>query len=102
VESLYGGRHGFLQFVKAAHKRGIGIILDVVYNHFGPDTGLDLWQFDGWHADDKGGIYFYTDWRAETPWGYTRPDFGRPEVRQYIWDNVRMWVHECRVDGLRV
>lgn len=102
VESLYGGRHGFLQFVKAAHKRGIGIILDVVYNHFGPDTSLDLWDFDGWHQDDKGGIYFYNDWRADTPWGNTRPDFGRPEVRQYIWDNVKMWLHDCRVDGLRV
>ncbi len=102
VESLYGGRHGFLQFVKAAHQRGIGVILDVVYNHFGPDTSLDLWQFDGWHQDGKGGIYFYNDWRAETPWGNTRPDFGRAEVRQYILDNVKMWMHDCRVDGLRV
>jgi 1,4-alpha-glucan branching enzyme len=102
VESLYGGRHGFLQFVKAAHERGIGVILDIVYNHFGPDTSLDLWQFDGWHQDDKGGIYFYNDWRAETPWGNTRPDFGRSEVQQYLLDNVRMWMRDCRVDGLRV
>jgi 1,4-alpha-glucan branching enzyme len=102
VESLYGGRYGFLQFVKAAHQRGIGVILDVVYNHFGPDTSLDLWQFDGWHENGKGGIYFYNDWRGITPWGNTRPDFGRYEVRQYILDNVRMWMHECRVDGLRV
>jgi 1,4-alpha-glucan branching enzyme len=102
VESLYGGRHGFMEFVRAAHRRGIGVILDVVYNHFGPDKSMDLWQFDGWHKDDKGGIYFYNDWRAETPWGNTRPDFGRPEVQQYIVDNVKMWVHDCRVDGLRV
>ncbi len=102
VESLYGGRHGFMQFVKTAHDRGIGVILDVVYNHFGPDENLDLWDFDGWHEDGKGGIYFYNDWRAETPWGNTRPDFGRPEVRQYILDNIKMWMHDCRVDGLRV
>ena len=102
VESLYGGRLGFMKFVKEAHKRGIGIILDVVYNHFGPDTNMDLWRFDGWYNDDKGGIYFYNDWRAETPWGNTRPDFGRPEVQQYILDNVKSWVHDCRVDGLRV
>ena len=102
VESLYGGRHGFVEFVKAAHARGIGIILDVVYNHFGPDTNMDLWQFDGWSENDKGGIYFYNDWRAETPWGSTRPDFGRPEVRQYILDNVRMWLEDCHVDGLRI
>jgi 1,4-alpha-glucan branching enzyme len=102
VESLYGGRYGFLQFVKAAHGRGIGVILDVVYNHFGPDESLDLWQFDGWSENNKGGIYFYNDWRAETPWGSTRPDFGRFEVRQYILDNIKMWMHDCRVDGLRV
>jgi 1,4-alpha-glucan branching enzyme len=102
VESLYGGRRGFLQFVKEAHKRGMGVILDVVYNHFGPDSFLDLWQFDGWHEDGKGGIYFYNDWRSQTPWGNTRPDFGRTEVQQYILDNVRMWMHDCRVDGLRV
>lgn len=102
VETLYGGRHAFLEFVKAAHARGIGVILDVVYNHFGPDTHLDLWDFDGWHEEGYGGIYFYNDWRAETPWGNTRPDFGRQEVRQYISDNITMWIHDCRVDGLRV
>jgi 1,4-alpha-glucan branching enzyme len=101
VESLYGGRRGFLEFVKAAHERGIGVILDVVYNHFGPDD-LDLWQFDGWQQDGKGGIYFYNDWRAKTPWGNTRPDYGRQEVRQYILDNVKMWLHDSRVDGLRL
>lgn len=102
VESLYGGRRGLLELVKAAHDRGIGIILDVVYNHFGPDTNLDLWQFDGWSQDGMGGIYFYNDWRAETPWGNTRPDFGRREVSQYIIDNVKMWLHDCHIDGLRV
>lgn len=102
VESLYGGRHAFMEFVKAAHKRGIGVTLDVVYNHFGPDEKLDLWQFDGWSENDKGGIYFYNDWRSKTPWGDTRPDYGRPEVRQYILDNVRMWLQDCHLDGLRV
>src|SRR5262249_52472003 len=46
--------------------------------------------------------YFYNDWRAKTPWGNTRPDFGRMEVQQYILDNVHMWLRDCRVDGLRV
>jgi 1,4-alpha-glucan branching enzyme len=100
VESLYGGRHGFMELVKAAHQRGIGIILDVVYNHFGPET--DLWQFDGWNQDGKGGIYFYNDWRSATPWGDTRPDFGRSEVRQYILDTVQLWLNDCHVDGLRL
>jgi 1,4-alpha-glucan branching enzyme len=101
VESLYGGRKQFLEFVKKAHQKGIGVILDVVYNHFGPGGGLDLWQFDGWNQDGHGGIYFYNDWRSDTPWGATRPDFGRLEVRQYITDNVRMWMKDCHLDGLR-
>ncbi|MDQ3123494.1 MAG: alpha-amylase family glycosyl hydrolase [bacterium] len=102
VESLYGGRQLFMEFVKAAHMLGIGVTLDVVYNHFGPGEGLDLWQFDGWNQDNKGGIYFYNDWRSETPWGQTRPDYGRREVQQYILDNVKMWLHDCHVDGLRL
>jgi 1,4-alpha-glucan branching enzyme len=88
--------------VNAAHNKGIGVVLDVVYNHMGPDSDLDLWQFDGWSQDGKGGIYFYNDWRSKTPWGDTRPDYGRPEVRQFIYDNVRMWMHDCHLDGLRV
>ncbi|MCU0667590.1 MAG: alpha-amylase family glycosyl hydrolase, partial [Patescibacteria group bacterium] len=102
IETLYGGRQEFLNLVKQAHQKGIGIIVDVVYNHFGPDESLDLWQFDGWHQDNKGGIYFYNDWRADTPWGNTRPDYGRPEVQQYLIDNVAMWLNDCRVDGLRM
>jgi 1,4-alpha-glucan branching enzyme len=101
VESQYGGRHKFLEFVNAAHRRGISVILDVVYNHLGP-SNLDIWTFDGWSQDGKGGIYFYNDWRSKTPWGDTRPDYGRTEVRDYILDNVRMWMYACHVDGLRV
>ena len=47
VESDYGGPAGFKRFVKAVHEAGMWVILDVVYNHFGP-SDLDLWQFDGW------------------------------------------------------
>jgi 1,4-alpha-glucan branching enzyme len=76
-------------------------IFDVVYNHFGRG-GLEhcLWQFDGWSENGKGGIYFYNDDRSHTPWG-DRPDYGRPEVRQYIRDNALMWLHEYHADGLR-
>lgn len=102
VESLYGARGEFLSFVDEAHKRGIAVILDVVYNHFGPNDHLDLWQFDGWSENGKGGIYFYNDWRSQTPWGDTRPDFGRMEVRQYVLDNAKMWLHDAHLDGLRL
>ena len=101
VETDYGGPLAFKRFVKRAHKHGIGVILDVVYNHLGP-SDLDLWQFDGWSENDRGGIYFYNDERAQTPWGDTRPDFGRGEVRQYLLDNVWMWLEEYHLDGLRL
>lgn len=100
VESVYGGPDGFKQFVKAAHVHGIAVLVDVVYNHLGP-TDLALWRFDGWSENGKGGVYFYNDHRSQTPWGDTRPDYGRGEVRQYLRDNALMWFEECRVDGLR-
>lgn len=100
VESSYGGPEGLRAFVAAAHAAGIAVILDVVYNHFGP-SDLDLWRFDGWSENDGGGIYFYNDWRRETPWGATRPDYGRGEVRQFIRDNALFWLGEYGLDGLR-
>ncbi len=100
IESDYGGPTAFKTFVKAAHEHGIAIILDVVYNHLGP-SDLDLWQFDGWQENEMGGIYFYNDERAHTPWGATRPDYGRSEVRQFLRDNALMWFEEYHVDGLR-
>ena len=99
VEHAYGGRRGLLDYVKACHEKGIGVILDVVYNHFFNET--DLWQFDGWSENNRGGIYFYNDQRGDTPWG-GRPDYGRTEVRQFILDNVAMWLTEFKIDGLRV
>ena len=101
IEQDYGGPNGLANLVKAAHHRGIGVIMDVVYNHFGP-SDMDLWQFDGWSQNDKGGIYFYNDHRSSTPWGDTRPDYGREEVRQYLRDNALMWIEKYRCDGLRM
>ena len=101
VESAYGGPDAFKRFIKAAHEQGLAIILDVVYNHFGP-SDLSLWQFDGWSPkDDTGGLYFYNNWRARTLWAHTRPNFGLPQARQYVEDNVRMWLEEFHLDGLR-
>jgi 1,4-alpha-glucan branching enzyme len=101
VESALGGPQGLYQFVKAAHAQGIAVLLDVVYNHCGPGD-LDLWRFDGWsEPGHNGGIYFYDDDRAQTPWGGTRPDYGRGEVRQYLRDNALFWLNKYRLDGLR-
>ncbi|MEI6207894.1 MAG: alpha-amylase family glycosyl hydrolase [Desulfuromonadales bacterium] len=100
VALAYGGPLAFKKFIKRAHQEGIAVILDVVYNHLGP-SDLDLWQFDGWSENNRGGIYFYNDERSITPWGETRPDYGRGEVRQYLLDNVMMWLDEYHVDGIR-
>ena len=96
---MFGTPKDLKEFVQTAHDFGIAIIIDVVFNHFGGND-LDLWRFTSWNQNDKGGIYFYNDRRDFTPWG-PRPDYGRGEVRQYIRDNVRMWLEEYRCDGLR-
>lgn len=100
VESSYGGPNALKGLIREAHRCGISVIVDVVYNHLGP-SDLDLWQFDGWSANGKGGIYFYNDWRSATPWGDTRPDYGRAEVRQFLRDNANMWLDHYHVQGLR-
>jgi 1,4-alpha-glucan branching enzyme len=100
IEHLYGGPNGFRQLVNEAHKRGIGVVFDVVYNHIGPND-CDMWQLDGWSESGSGGIYFYNDWRKSTPWGDNRPDYGRGEVRQYLRDNALRWLQQRYCDGLR-
>jgi 1,4-alpha-glucan branching enzyme len=101
IEQAYGGPTGLKDLVRAAHQRGLAVLFDVVYNHFGPDD-CHLWQFDGWTPDpQRGGIYFYNDHRAQTPWGHNRPDYGRSEVAAFIAANARRWLEEYRFDGLR-
>lgn len=100
IESDYGSAQDMRHFIRSAHERGIAVLLDVVYNHLGPGD-LDLWRFDGWYENDKGGIYFYNDDRCCTPWGDTRPDYGREEVRAYLRDNALHWLLDYGFDGLR-
>ncbi len=100
IESSYGGPDAFKGFVRDAHAHGIAVIVDVVYNHLGP-SDLDLWRFDGWAEGEGGGIYFYNDDRADTPWGATRPDYGSGEVRTFLRDSAMTWLEEFRCDGLR-
>lgn len=91
-QSSYGGPDGLRRLVDAAHAAGLAVILDVVYNHVGPD-GNYLGQF---------GPYF-TD-RYKTPWGmalnYDGPD--SDQVRRFVLDNACYWVSEYRLDGLRL
>ena len=108
VEDAFGGPDGFRTYVNAAHSLGIAVILDVVYNHL---DGLDMWQFDGWYTKGascswcgssvEGGIYFFEDSRAHTPYSHARFDSGRAEVCQYVVDNATRWLQDRFVDGLR-
>ena len=96
----YGGPDGFKAFVKECHARNLAVILDVVYNHWGP-WDVTTHRFDGWWTDAfPGGIYFYDAARIDSPWG-PRPNYAVPRVRRYLFDNLRMWIDEYRVDGFR-
>lgn len=102
VDNAYGRTNTMKEFIKAAHQRGIAVLLDVVYNHWGPEGLHDsLGQFDGWFLPEKEGIYFYADERSNTAFGQ-RPDYGRGEVRSFIRDNAMTLLDEFRVDGLRL
>lgn len=100
IETAYGGATGFRDFIRACHTNGIAVVLDIVHNHYGPSR-IACWQFDRAGPADDGGIYFYGDPdRRATEWG-PRPDFSKPEVRDFIVDSVKMFLHEYRLDGFR-
>ena len=102
VEESYGTPREMQEFVKACHEKGISVFMDVVYNHWGSDMrDWSLWSYDGWSEYGNGGIYFQREHQfLHTPWG-PRPDYTRPEVREYILNNLRMWKQDFRVDGFR-
>lgn len=91
VHSAYGGPEGLKKLVDAAHNAGIGVILDVVYNHFGPDG-----NYNGMFGPYTAG--------GSTGWGevvnISGPD--SDEVRAFILDAVRQWFVDYRIDGLRL
>jgi maltooligosyltrehalose trehalohydrolase len=91
-QSTYGGPRGLRRLIDAAHGLGLSVILDVVYNHLGPE-GNYLAEY---------GPYFTE--RYKTPWG-TAVNFDGPDSeggRRHFVDNARYWVREFHVDGLRL
>ena len=91
-DASYGRPEDFKAFVEAAHKHGIAVLLDVVYNHFGPEGNyLSLYAPD-----------FFTS-RHKTPWGdaiqFDGPN-SRP-VRDFFIENAEYWLEEFHLDGLR-
>ena len=92
-ESAYGRPEDLKQLVEAAHARGLMVLLDVVYNHFGPEG-----NYVGQYASP-----FFTD-RQETPWG-AAIDFEGPRsgpVREFFVHNALFWLEEYGLDGLRL
>jgi maltooligosyltrehalose trehalohydrolase len=88
----YGGPAGLKRFIDACHARGLAAIMDVVYNHFGPE-GCYLARFGPYLTD-----------RYHTPWGQAVNLGGADSdpVRRFFIDNALMWLREYHADGLRI
>ena len=92
VQASYGGPEAFKRFIDAAHRSGLAVILDVVYNHLGPE-GNYLRNF---------GPYFTA--HHKTPWGeaVNYDAAGCEHVRRYVVENALYWIGEYHLDGLRL
>lgn len=86
----YGTPDELKALIDAAHGHGLMVLLDVVYNHFGPD---------GNYLGSYASAFFNED--KPTPWGVAI-DFRKPPVQRYFLDNALMWLHEYGFDGLRL
>lgn len=86
----YGTPDDLKALIDAAHGHGLMVLLDVVYNHFGPD---------GNYLHSYAAPFFNED--KPTPWG-AAIDFRKPPVQRYFLDNALMWLHEYGFDGLRL
>ncbi|HAU32459.1 MAG: Malto-oligosyltrehalose trehalohydrolase [Desulfotomaculum sp. 46_296] len=92
VQNTYGGPESLQKLVDACHGKGLAVVLDTVYNHFGPE-GNYLGNFG----------YYFTK-RYHTPWGpainFDGP--GSDEVKRFYIENALMWINEFHIDGLRL
>ncbi|NMX56440.1 malto-oligosyltrehalose trehalohydrolase [Pseudomonas sp. WS 5146] len=89
-QASYGSPEQLKALIDSAHEHGLAVILDVVYNHFGPDGNYLSQYAQGFFEED-----------VHTPWG-AGIDFDRREVRDFFLDNALMWLLEYRFDGLRL
>jgi len=88
----YGGPDGMKRFIDACHARGLAVLLDVVYNHFGPE-GSVVHRYGPYTTD-----------QYRTPWGaaINLDQAGSDEVRRFFCDNALMWLRDYHCDGLRI
>ena len=93
VSHVYGGPRAFKRLVDAAHASGLGVLVDVVYNHLGPD-GNYLRDFSPDYFTER----YHTPWGAAINYDGPRSDW----VRKFVLDNARYWLHEYHADGLRL
>ena len=92
-DSVYGRPEDFKRFVDAAHARGLMVLLDVVYNHFGPDGNFIPSYAPGYFTD-----------RHKTPWG-AAVNYDGPHslpVREFVVENALYWIRDFHLDGLRL
>jgi maltooligosyltrehalose trehalohydrolase len=92
VHTAYGGVHGLKQLVDEAHQRGIAVILDVVYNHLGPEGNY----FQAY------GPYFTDKYKSVWAEAMNFDDAYCDGVRHYFWQNALFWLNEFHIDGLRL
>ncbi|MBE9157387.1 malto-oligosyltrehalose trehalohydrolase [Nodosilinea sp. LEGE 06152] len=92
TQNSYGGPEGLKRLVDACHQEGLAVILDVVYNHFGPEGNY------------TGNYGPYTTDKYNTPWGnaINFDDTWSDGVRQYCIENALYWLREFHIDGLRL
>jgi maltooligosyltrehalose trehalohydrolase len=92
VHETYGGPDGLKRFIDTAHAKGPAVLLDVVYNHFGP-SGNYTGKFGPYVVDSH-----------HTPWGgaVNLEDARSHEVRRFFCDNALMWMRDFHIDGLRI
>lgn len=89
-QHTYGSPQQLCALVDKAHGHGLMVMVDVVYNHFGPDGNYLHAYADPFFREDR-----------QTPWG-AAIDFRKPEVREYYIQNALMWLCDYRIDGLRL
>jgi 1,4-alpha-glucan branching enzyme len=95
-ESAYGTPDEFRHFVDEAHRLGLAVFFDVVYNHIS-DTDSSLWQ---WAVESEFGVYLWPP-QHRTDWGWA-PSFWKQSTKDFFFENAKMFFEEYRVDGLRL